>query len=167
MHQTKNATSQTVDENVSSIRRIIETSFEPSEPQNKILEFFKQNEGKRIDVRAIEKMKEFVGRDDLCLSKKYGMSHIEWKGGNMLLAHREKNLTFDPDSLNYFNSSYFSAKDERNAKRNENLGQIEKIEELAETIKVYNTARIKLYTLLREFEDKYSIQKAMVEGENG
>lgn len=109
--------------------QIIAECREPSEPQDTILDFLRTINGKKINKRHVRKLKELTGHN-VGLDKQCGMTTIYWgnykvtqgrEGGELLLAHSDKNVVVDVDFILKKNPAYFSAKDERNAQRRDLL----------------------------------------------
>lgn len=146
------------------IKQVIESRIESTEPQNTILQFFRDNAGKRITKLHIQKLREITG-EEISLNKSYGMTHLEWggysisrgrSGGRLLLSHSTTNVVIDPDVMVNQNIAYFSALEERNTKRHENLSS-SKIEALAKAIEAYKLAKKELGSQIEDFVDDYAI----------
>lgn len=151
---------------------LIRSRMEASEPQDTILAFLRTIDGKKINKRHVEKLREQIGDNEIRLSHRFGMTSLQWggyhrTGGNILLAHSEKNVVVDIAYVLEHNAAYYSAKDERNEKRQQALSQPEKCAELDDAIANFRAAEAKLKALMGQdiFQpDDYRIQKHLVEG---
>jgi hypothetical protein len=149
------------------IQEIIESRIESNEPQDTILAYLKENDGKKLTVRDAKKLSELTGQE-IHIDKRFDMTHIEWGtyqqrrvtgGSSLLVAYSEKNVVIDANWIEEKNPAYFSAKDERNEKRQEMLAQPEKMAELQIKIGEYKAAKEAMEDLLDEFPDIYKIQE--------
>ena len=155
---------------------LIRSRMEASEPQDTILTFLRTIDGKKINKRHVEKLREQIGDDEIRLSHRFGMTSLQWggyhrtggkQGGDILLAHSEKNVVVDITYVLEHNAAYYSAKDERNEKRQQALSQPEKCAELDDAIANFRAAEAKLKALMGQdiFQpDDHRIQKHLVEG---
>jgi len=155
---------------------LIRSRIEASEPQDTILAYLRTIDGKKINRRHVDKLRELTGDDELRLSRRFGMTSIQWggygrtggtQGGDMLLAHSDKNVVVDVERILEHNQAYFGAKDKRNEKRQQALSQPEKCADLDTAIAEFQAAEAKLKALLDDdlFQpDNHCIQKHIVEG---
>jgi hypothetical protein len=149
-----------------TVKEIIESRIEVSEPQDTILAYLKENDGKKLTVRDAKKLSELTG-EEITIDKRFGMAHIEWgtwqerqKGGrSLLVAYAEKNVAIDVAFVEEHNRAYFSAKDERNQKRREMLADTEKMALLETKIAEFLAAKDAMENLLEQFPDHYEIEK--------
>jgi hypothetical protein len=141
---------------MSDFRELVLRRVEAEEPQRTILKFFQDNDGKRITQHHVEKLRQLTGRADLRLSKRYGMTNLEWKDGentrSLILAWSEVNVIMDAVLLEEKNAGYFSALDERNVKRNQVLSDSCLIDAVDMAVERYRRLRAEAAKARKELE---------------
>ena len=105
-----------------TIAQLLTEEMETNEPQDTILKTLKENEGKRIDKRLLDKLKTATGLTDLHYSSIASMTHLERNTNNkerfsMLLYYHSQGNMVDSQAIEKQNVCMFSAKDERNKER--------------------------------------------------
>jgi hypothetical protein len=159
---------------MNKIAEIIERTMEPSEPQGKILEFFKQNKGKRLDKRFIDKLKAFTGLEEIRFGHVAGMTNIIWgnradmtkkdPGGSLLVGYAsEGTLYANPEQFEERNIAYFGASVERNAARQRALADVAGQENLLAQIEAYKAARDALKAIFAHGTDFSTIEYSVRE----
>jgi len=147
-------------------KEIVAGRIEPLEPQDTILSVLKENDGKRLDKRLIEKLKAATKDDTINLDLRAGMAHIQWGGygnnckGSLLAQYAVKNLRVDAAWIEENNAAYYRAARERNARRAETLKNEDLLTKADVAIEQYIAAREHLETLLKEFpHDHYELER--------
>jgi|TARA_Y100000034_G_C6903283_1_gene418425 hypothetical protein len=163
---------------VMDIASLIRGNIEPNVIQTQIIETLERHNQKPLTKRHIDELKEKVD-DSIYLSKRAGMTNIEWggyntsggnQGGSLLISHQTKNVKVDTVDIVERNPAYFSALRERNQKRRETLANESKtlaIARLEGSVRAFVTARQQIKEAL-EFggpfcPDRHAIQKMIDE----
>jgi hypothetical protein len=163
------------------IRKIIQNNIESNEPADTILRILKENEGKRLDKRVIDKMQAAIPNWWIRDCREYGMTQIKWAvrwdsekhqniptpegqtEGSLLVAHEVKYIYINSEEIKGKNPAYFSARDERNSQRREILEQREGFfQNIVRPMNKFAEAHEELKNLfnsLEGFPDKYDVEK--------
>ena len=126
------------------LMQVVASKMEKTEPWDTVLETLRQNEGKRVDDRLISKIRAACGTDDIRKICRYGKMYIQvgpWSAHEELtVGHSEANVFVNVNYILENNARYYSARDERNAKRRIALQHPEIFEQLATAINNYRAA---------------------------
>jgi hypothetical protein len=137
------------------LRRLIEESIEPTEPQDTILRVLKEFEGKPCGPGAVKTCKAIAGRlnaaagrDDIHFSHMYGMTQIVWDGRNsgLLLGHGS-NVNVDTAFVAESGRGHFDILRERNARKLAILADPDLIPIAQSYVDTINLARFNLKEL--------------------
>ena len=144
-----------------SLVELIKSCMEDTEPQNKILEEFKANDGKRITERFVGIVSAKCGYV-LRLSRGFFTTDIVWKRDDseqrLVVDNVTTNATIDAKRLVELNPAYFDALVERNRLREELLNNSQLLDEIEASVKQYKLAeKILLDTFERLPVDKHTI----------
>jgi hypothetical protein len=139
-----------------SIKELIESRIEDNSIATKIITLLERHNQKPLTKRHIDELKTKVD-DSIYLSKRFGMTHIEWKQNgddrSMLISHAIKNVKVDTVDIVDRNQGYFGASRERNLKRRATLQKPERMAQLEQLIADFKSARHLLETALEHGGD--------------
>jgi len=129
------------------------------EPIDTIFKVLQENNGKRIDKRLIEKLRAATGDNSIRRRSEYGMTSICWNtiSNGLICAYDVKNVYVDSAWIKEQNTWAFSARDERNRRRHNNLGNIEAIDNLVKATNALKEAKKAYRTALDGFEDYHRL----------
>ena len=154
------------EESFMSTRDKLECDMEPNEPMQTILEVLKENNGKLLTKKIVDKIKDRIDCDSLAISRLYGMTHIVWHGSSeigqrkdfyqILLSYNEKNVYIDSNFVEEKNGWCFRAREQRNKKRKELLDSTFP-ERLDEAILSVKNAASQLKKLLQSDDELYTV----------
>ena len=134
-----------------SIKELIQNNVERNAIQTGIIETLEKHNQKRLTKRHIDELKTQVD-DSIYLSKRFGMTHIEWKVDgkeqSLLISHDIKNVVIDTVDIVDRNKGYFECLRERNKRRMATLNNPQRCKQLEDLIKNFQTARHILETAL-------------------
>ena len=138
-------------------------SIEPTEPVDTIFRVLQENEGKRLDERLINKIRQATGDDSVRKSSDFGMARIIWKSSpsGFLCAYAEKNVYIDSSWIKEHNTWAFEARDKRNINRKKDLENLEAIKELADSVNALKVAKVRYELALESFEDSIGLDSMM------
>lgn len=137
------------------VKQLIEDRIEDNTVAVKIIEVLERHNQKPLNKRHIDELKTKV-HDTIYLSKRFGMTHIEWNDGkerSMLISHAIKHVKVDTVDIVDRNQGYFNALRERNKKRRAILAKPERIAELEQLIDDFKKAQHLLKTALEHGGD--------------
>lgn len=156
------------------VRKIIEDSIEPTEPQDTILRVLRTEfEGKTIsrtshktNARIAARLREATGLHDLGISHLGDMPRINWGPfGNQqwLILGYDPAVTINTEWIQKENASCFEALSRRNTERRQLLDNLILLDEIGETIAEYIQAKRSIDRLL-QYEDlsvvRYDLERA-------
>jgi len=156
---------------------LVRSRLESNEPQDTILEVLRKYDGKRLTTRHAEKINQAIPALDCRISKRYGMTAIEWgnywssggtTGGSLHMAHCDINVVIDVAFILEKNKAYFSAKDTRNETRQKALADPVTCAAVDAAIQRYQEAKGVMETLLLNpaFDADRSFIEKEIESEN-
>lgn len=142
-----------------TIAALLELEFEPAEPQEPMMTFLAEKEGKPLTQATIKWLREMIGDNSIVLVKAFGMTSIEWggysaahgcAGGTLLVAHTEKGVLIDTAFIRSKNARHFDAREERNEARAKLKRDLMLCQRMDRAIDAYTTAYDELKGLLEE-----------------
>lgn len=142
---------------VDSLRAILESGIEASEPQNTIRTYLAAREGKKLTKADEPKLRAVASDESVRITRRAGMTHIEWggygrsggnRGGSLLIAYTEAAPIIVMADFDRFNVAYFGAKEERNQARQKALRNPDALARVAALLSVKIAAERELESLV-------------------